>query len=113
MLLWYLDRFCDKRDAVLFYNSAGDPDFLAARAYAEELRERLKGSMPAWDKVMEIVQQSHEVVITSTLSVPPKGNKTWYTETRSRMIRALEVAKAKRGQEQRRHSGGTERLAST
>jgi hypothetical protein len=105
MLLWYLSRFCAQRDAVQFFDAAGEPDIYAARAYAERIRSRLRGAAQRVMDCLTIEQRYHEVIISSTLVVPPQGDKPWYDDTRGKMISRFGRPRAGR-------RGGTSRSAS-
>lgn len=114
MLLWYLDRFCGKQDAVTFFDRAGQPDLAAARAYAEELRERLATSAKALNGALTIEQRNHMVVVSSTMTVPPRGDRAWYLEARQKMLAAYgPQAQAQRqaGRQGRRSGRGSRPLA--
>ncbi len=110
MLLWYLSRFCAQRDAVQFFDAAGDPDIYAARAYAEQIRSRLRGTAQSVMERLTIEQRYHEVIITSTLVVPPSGDKPWYDGARRKMISQFGRPRAVRRGSTSRSARGPQRV---
>jgi hypothetical protein len=95
LLFWYLDRFCHRDDRVTFFDAAGQPDLIAARAYAEELRTRLALAIPDWASFVTVTQRNHEVILVSNLAVPKHANAGWYRATRDKMVSAQAKAAAK------------------